>query len=71
MEPQAPPATHEVTNQAPPLEHYNLYEIDPTLSAAVEREDAATAQLDHATLEVESILSRRPGEFPPSRPAIA
>ena len=34
-------ATHEVTNQVPPLEHYNLYESDPTLKAAVEREGAA------------------------------
>ncbi len=41
MEWQAPPATHEVTNQVPPLEHYNLYESDPTLTAAVEREGAA------------------------------
>lgn len=41
MEPQAPPATHEVTNQVPPLEHYNLYESDAALMAAVEREGAA------------------------------
>ncbi|PMS20100.1 isovaleryl-CoA dehydrogenase [Trinickia dabaoshanensis] len=41
MEPQAPPATHEVTNQVPPLEHYNLYESDATLTAALEREGAA------------------------------
>ncbi|WP_206955132.1 isovaleryl-CoA dehydrogenase [Trinickia acidisoli] len=41
MEPQAPPATHEVTNQVPPLEHYNLYESDGALMAAVEREGAA------------------------------
>ncbi|MGN6316055.1 isovaleryl-CoA dehydrogenase [Trinickia sp.] len=40
LEPQAPPATHEVTNQVPPLEHYNLFESDPTLTAAVEREEA-------------------------------
>lgn len=40
MEPQAPPATHEVTNQVPPLEHYNLYECDAALMAAVEREGA-------------------------------
>ena len=40
MEPHAPPATHEVTNQVPPLEHYNLYETDATLAAAVEREGA-------------------------------
>jgi putative acyl-CoA dehydrogenase len=41
MDPQAPPSTHEVTNQVPPLEHYNLYECDPTLTSAVEREGAA------------------------------
>jgi len=40
MKPQAPPATHEVTNQVPPLEHYNLYETDAALAAAVEREGA-------------------------------
>ncbi len=40
MEPQAPPATHEVTNQVPPLENYNLFECDTTLMAAVERESA-------------------------------
>jgi putative acyl-CoA dehydrogenase len=40
LEPQAPPATHEVTNQVPPLEHYNLFESDPALMAAVEREEA-------------------------------
>jgi putative acyl-CoA dehydrogenase len=40
MEPQAPPATHEVTNQVPPLEYYNLYECDAALMAAVEREGA-------------------------------
>src|SRR5581483_10423751 len=40
MEPHAPPATHEVTNQVPPLEHYNLYESDAALTAAVEREGA-------------------------------
>ncbi|MGN6667371.1 MAG: isovaleryl-CoA dehydrogenase [Trinickia sp.] len=61
MEPQAPPATHEVTNQAPPLEHYNLYEIDPTLSAAVEREDAAwhaqTLARDGAMLGTPEIIA--------------
>lgn len=41
MQVHAPPATHEVTNQVPPLEHYNLYECDATLMAAVEREGAA------------------------------
>ncbi|HWX12995.1 MAG TPA: isovaleryl-CoA dehydrogenase [Trinickia sp.] len=40
MEPQAPPATHEVSNQTPPLEHYNLYTTDAALMAAVAREGA-------------------------------
>ncbi|RKP49417.1 isovaleryl-CoA dehydrogenase [Trinickia fusca] len=41
MNPLAPFATHEVTNQVPPLEHYNLYTSDAALTAAVEREGAA------------------------------
>ncbi|CAN7535237.1 isovaleryl-CoA dehydrogenase [Trinickia sp. LjRoot230] len=40
MKPQAPPATHEVTNQAPPLDSYNLYASDAVLTAALEREGA-------------------------------
>ncbi len=40
MEPLAPPATHEVTNQTPPLEHYNLYTTDAALMAALAREGA-------------------------------
>jgi putative acyl-CoA dehydrogenase len=40
MKPHAPPATQEVTNQTPPLEHYNLYATDAALVAAVEREGA-------------------------------
>ena len=35
-----PQATHEVTNQTPPLEGYNLFASDPALTAAVEREGA-------------------------------
>lgn len=38
-----PYATHEVFNQPPPLEGYNLYTSDPVLQAAVEREGAAHA----------------------------
>ena len=34
------PATHEVLNQPPPLEGYNLYTSDPILDAAVTREGA-------------------------------
>ena len=35
-----PQATHEVTNQTPPLEGYNLFSSDAALTAAVEREGA-------------------------------
>jgi putative acyl-CoA dehydrogenase len=34
-------ATHEVSNQPPPLVDYDLYRSDPVLSAAVEREGGA------------------------------
>src|SRR5688500_1035073 len=39
---QRPPAghTHEVTNQPPPLEPYNVFEADTPLSEALERENA-------------------------------
>ncbi|MGN6652266.1 isovaleryl-CoA dehydrogenase [Trinickia sp.] len=61
MEPQAPPATHEVTNQVPPLEHYNLYESDATLTAAVEREGAAwhaqALARDGATLGAPEVIA--------------
>ena len=40
MEPLTAGTTHEVTNQVPPLEHYNFYTSDPVLVAAVEREGA-------------------------------
>lgn len=33
--------THTVTNQVPPLEDYSLYDTDPVLRAAVQREGAA------------------------------
>src|SRR4051794_3039016 len=36
-------ATHEVANQVPPLEGYNVYARDPVLAAAVEREHAGWA----------------------------
>ena len=36
--------THEVFNQTPPLENYNLYETDPALQEAVKREGAAWAE---------------------------
>lgn len=36
-------ATHEVTNQAPPLENYDLLEADPVLAGAVQREGGGWA----------------------------
>ncbi|HLX03868.1 MAG TPA: acyl-CoA dehydrogenase family protein [Trinickia sp.] len=54
MPSQAPAATHEVTNQVPPLENYNLFECDTALTEAVEREGAgwhrAALSRDGATL---------------------
>ena len=41
-------ATHEVTNQPPPLENYDLYGSDPVLAAAVEREGGGWASADLA-----------------------
>ena len=61
MEPKAPPATHEVTNQAPPLERYNLFQCDATLTAAVEREGAGwhapALERDGAALGTPEILA--------------
>ncbi|MEO6913770.1 MAG: hypothetical protein ABI182_07115, partial [Candidatus Baltobacteraceae bacterium] len=37
-------ATHEVNNQPPPLENYNLFASDRALQEAVQRE-GASAQL--------------------------
>jgi putative acyl-CoA dehydrogenase len=42
--------THEVTNQPPPLEDYNLFEQDRPLVEAVRREGAAWAEPDLAAL---------------------
>jgi putative acyl-CoA dehydrogenase len=42
--------THEVTNQPPPLEDYNLFEQDRALVEAVSREGAAWAESDLASL---------------------
>lgn len=35
------PGTHDVTNQPPPLENYNLFLTDPVLDSAIAREGAA------------------------------
>lgn len=43
-------ATHEVTNQPPPLEGYNLFEADPALAEAVRREGASWFEPDLAAL---------------------
>ncbi|MGH2692365.1 MAG: isovaleryl-CoA dehydrogenase [Actinomycetota bacterium] len=42
--------THEVTNQPPPLEGYNLFDQDRSLVEAVEREGAAWAEPDLSAL---------------------
>ncbi|MGH2711831.1 MAG: isovaleryl-CoA dehydrogenase [Actinomycetota bacterium] len=42
--------THEVTNQPPPLEGYNLFEQDRSLTEAVKREGAAWAEPDLSAL---------------------
>ena len=42
--------THEVTNQPPPLQDYNLFEQDRALAEAVEREGAAWAEPGLAAL---------------------
>jgi putative acyl-CoA dehydrogenase len=36
-------ATHEVTNQPPPLEEYNAFDLDPALAEAMRREGAGWA----------------------------
>ncbi len=36
--------THEVSNQAPPLEGYNLFDSDPALREALAREGGAWAE---------------------------
>ena len=43
-------ATHEVTNQPPPLEGYNLFEADRPLAEAVRREGASWCEPDLAAL---------------------
>jgi len=43
-EPRAERATHEVANQPPPLEGYNVLESDPVLVAALDREGGGWAR---------------------------
>ncbi|MCH7477789.1 MAG: DNA alkylation response protein, partial [SAR324 cluster bacterium] len=43
-------ATHEVTNQPPPLEDYNLFDHDAPLKEALRREGAAWAEEQARTL---------------------
>src|SRR5262249_61659618 len=38
------PPTHEVLNQPPPLEHYDLFSTDRVLGEALEREGAGWAR---------------------------
>ncbi|RUO43431.1 isovaleryl-CoA dehydrogenase [Idiomarina aquatica] len=51
--------THEVTNQPPALENYNLYAEDKALQEAVQREGAAWAEQDIARFGAECGLSER------------
>lgn len=51
--------THEVTNQPPPLEDYNLYAADTALQEAVVREGAGSAETDIARFGAECGLSDR------------
>jgi putative acyl-CoA dehydrogenase len=44
LEERSPAATHEVFNQAPPLEGYNVFERDRTLVEAMRREGAEWAE---------------------------
>jgi len=44
LQPDAVPATHEVTNQPPPLADYNAFEDDTALVEAVHREGAGWAE---------------------------
>src|SRR5436190_14646472 len=45
--------THDVLNQVPPLENINLYESNPSLKKAVEREGAAWADAEIKTFGAE------------------
>jgi putative acyl-CoA dehydrogenase len=64
-------ATHEVTNQPPPFEPYNLYDGDPALKEAVRREGGKSAEAKirafGETLGSEEIveLGRLANEHPP------
>lgn len=44
LRPRTDLATHEVTNQPPPLENFNLYDSDPALKEALHRHGAAWAE---------------------------
>jgi putative acyl-CoA dehydrogenase len=61
MNPHALPATHEVSNQTPPLEHFNFYSTDAALVAALEREGggwhAEALERDGARLGTPDVLA--------------
>jgi putative acyl-CoA dehydrogenase len=65
------PITHEVTNQPPPLPEYNLYDSDPILQSALQREGAAWAAGKARTLgnllgrENVAELARAANRYPP------
>jgi len=64
-------ATHEVTNQPPPLEPYNLYDSDPALREALHREGGKWAEAkvrafgERLGAEETFELSRLANEHPP------
>ncbi|MDH3232507.1 MAG: isovaleryl-CoA dehydrogenase [Alphaproteobacteria bacterium] len=64
-------ATHEVTNQPPPLEPYNLYESDPALKEALKREGGKWAETkvrafgERLGAEDTFELGRLANEYPP------
>ena len=63
--------THEVTNQPPPLEAHNLFDADPTLKQAVDREggpwgEARLSAFGGVAFERFKYVTRRcvtPGEY--------
>jgi len=59
------PPTHEVLNQPPPLAGYDLFEADPVLAEALDREGAgwAAEQVDRKSTRLNSsheLKSRMP-----------
>jgi putative acyl-CoA dehydrogenase len=53
LRPRTDLATHEVTNQPPPMEGYNLYDSDPALKEALHRHGAGWAEGQVRTMGAE------------------